>query len=874
MLKLPSEATNDKDLFISEFIPEITGIDWLKKNLSVDYKEITYYYPKPCEPGKSFCKSRGSLSKKLRCVVKEVLMGEQGLVGYALVFNEPGKTLITLRGKNMSGAFMNKSKIEWIYDVNKSLFIRIVAEQLPGEEMNKSSEDKLGSMREKTGSKYVTTKKLEIIEQKNENDEGELKAESVFAKLAMAYNKPWNKPNYAKGVVTKRITAYGDFIVVSKRALAEKQKEIIREAEQKDEPESRKEIRKTTQQVMNMTLKSRRDLINAVQNGKILNAISHIRLFSLMLLLALIILSSVDYGLFISRYGTIMKNTKTFLKALDMESQIAQATEKTRGLTLLHTDILIDYENYSTLTQYEESLRTDLLEIQATLDHTQKEVTELAKGFDSLKDILLLSRDLSIEFKIGNEYKIGKYNLIESIIMLNSYVFKIANTRLEMLDESNDDIYFLLINGLNGVLMRLRDSLGIMRYNMDEYSAKSLSVYQIVLICAGGTILLLGLSIVPLLKIVQNTKEEILMLFFQIRKGYAKSFAKQCQQFHVSLQKKRSRKDSGGDEDGSDIEESEEANEEDDLVTETENYHRSTGSSMRKLSKGSSGVLGTVFWELAINVILTSYFVVSYFFFGVLLFDANNLLNKSFENIAYMNTAHFTSYLGIRETVLNSTWKIENQSPYSYSQQMIHNLTKFHEYTKDNFGLGKSRISLYFGGFTELVENSLDASACSEGRNNFFTNPDDCLRFAHTIANNVLYPSVQTQQQGLNSLMAYTVEIMKQLVYDYNHTDPTLKEAYINGHLLSDLSSFNPSQQCKNRNKREEHNLLQYDAPDRRYNERSRRTELKLDKYKSNGVYRIPAGMRSGIFVALEPLHKEAELRSYKDQVNGRNHSF
>jgi len=768
MLQLPCDSGLTRNTLISEFIPTIEDTKYIKEHLLIDYVDVTYYYPDGFNPQDVIqgenpsekkerasaikIRARGTVHKQLYCMAKEITLGDQGLVGYALIFKEPNKTLFTLRERIKDTIPMdNKSNIEWIYDTEKFMFTRVVAERVnnsePEIESTNSSKSKQKS--KIMGSKYLETNKnsranLSPTEENAEDSDDENKGGSIFARLAKQHNKPWNKPDYAKGITTMRISKLGEFHVISKKALVEKQKEIIREAETSANIAIKKENEKKTGQAqqMNMSLKSRRDLINAIQNGKTYHAISGLTAISLLLLLAIIILSSIEYGLFTSRYNKIIDNTKVFVSSLDLEAQIAQGVESTRTLVLLNSGILTDYENYTTADSFESAIKLNLLKIQSTVDKTQKEISDLAKGFPNVKKMLLLDRDLPIKFKIGSTYKTELYNLLESLTMLNSYIFKIANSALNILTESNDDAYFIFANGLNGIFIRLRRMLASLNKDMESYSDDALSVLLIILIISVSVIFIGALTLIPFLRGVQNAKEEILMLFFQIKRGYAKTFAKQCQQFYNSLQKKRNRQDAGSEGEGSEKEMEDEEDDDEDketLTNDARNYssQMASGAVTRRLKKGSSNTLGIIFCEVLANAILSSYFVVAYVIYGALLFDANKVINRSFISISQLSTAHLMDYLGIRETILNSTWPLENKTGYNYTLGLITNITKYQENIKNYFDLDKGYAPLYFGGFIELLDSYFDQSACLPGRNNYFTTREDCVKFAHTIAEKV-----------------------------------------------------------------------------------------------------------------------------------------
>ena len=510
-------------------------------------------------------------------------------------------------------------------------------------------------------------------------------------------------------------------------------------AEEADLPPKKEGNKAGQAQLMSMSLKSRKDLINAIQSGKTLQAINKLNLISLLLLVSVIVLSSVEYGLFLSGYQGLLSNTNVFIQSIDLNSQIAQAVENTRNLILLNGKSLTTYENYTTAAAYETAVRAKLFTIQTTIDQTQKQMADLAKTFNSLNSALILSNSVNVLFKTGNQYTSQYYNLLESIIMLNSYIIKVANTNLNLVVNSDDDVYFIQANGLNSIYAQLNIALAGMQNDMQTYSSSSLSKLLIVLIVTAFIIIIGGFLLIPYLNNVQKAKEEILMLFLQIKKNYAKNFAKQCQLFYNSLQKKRNREKSGSEGEVSEGEEEHEDEEEDEgseMLPDQRNYSQFSNSARRRLANQSGNIISSILCVLFFGLLASCYFVFSYVFFGVYLFDSISLLNNSFQEIATLNSAYFLDYISVREMILNSTWKIQNSYAYSSSQIMINNLTNLQETVKYYFYLDSSELSLYFGGFLPTLDPIIDGSLCSTP-NDYFTDSTACSAFAHSIASKV-----------------------------------------------------------------------------------------------------------------------------------------
>ena len=751
MLKIFVETIADKDVSIQEFIPEILDKKWIEDSLIADYKKINFFYPEDSKAERLYSKKRGIESKELQCTFKEIIMGDDILVGYSLAICEMGKSLMTIREKTNDSIRKNLAKIEWIFDKEKSLFTRVSLEGTGNDEQDLDVSFDLGSKITNTRSKYMSNMKRSKFLLPDDADD--LRGVSIFAKLAMAHGIPWDKPNYAKKIITKQITPYGGFNKIPKKVLAEKQKDIIREAEERD-IQSKGDTKKE-QQSMNMTLKSRRDLINAIQNGKTLSSICNLHILSLIILLVIIIMSTVDFCLFDSKYKNIVSHTELFANSLDLETQMIQGIENIRTLILLSDGIIEDThceglacERYENVDAYRDGIKNELIKIQSKIDNIQKEISNMANDFENLKEVTLNNRDLLIEYKTNagvdnSDTSKSYYNLIESINMVNSHIFSIAVSDTTNLKDYNEHVFFVFTNGLNVVFNKI-DSITIaMIDDMDDYSSSALNSLKIVLIVAVCIIFLLNLLLIPLLRSIQTTQEEILMLFFQIKRGHAKGFAKQCQQFYNSLQKKRTRQNAGSDSEGSDkeMDDSERGNDDDDYDPDNEGTERIIGSGTRKLKKSSMNLSSTIFWEILLNILISSYFIVNYIMLGDILFSASDSLNLSLKQIGHLNTVHYISYIGIREALYNSNFKLEYKTPLEYSTMIIYNLTDVHSYIEKSFELDKYKIRLYYGEFTEEINYYFDNSICTSSRNNYFYENEEkeCTEFAEGIGAQVWY---------------------------------------------------------------------------------------------------------------------------------------
>ena len=412
-------------------------------------------------------------------------------------------------------------------------------------------------------------------------------------------------------MITKRIEENEEIKVVPKKAIAKKLEEKIRETSEMDVLK-KKEDNGEANAMMNTSLKSRKDLIEIIKNSPPHNAISHINILSFLVVVFLITLDSVEYGIYTSKYNELTSDLHIFAGSCDLESQIAQAVENTRNLVLVNAGNLTTYENYTSQSDYINALITRFLTIQSNIDTTQKQLADLAKRYSNLNSALIADTTLPIQIKVGTNYKTQFYNLIEALIIYDSFIIKIANTASTTKFTNDDEsVYFIWQNGLNAIFMSLRKALENLQLDFNNYCNNFANIMLILMIISYGVVIFGCLSVVPYLRNVKVANQEILMLFFKIKKAYAKGFAKKCQQFLNSIEKKHNEDESEENESERSIDDEKADDEKEGMLQRSIRQTNTAGGKI----KTSDDILGWSASQLSIGLLLGLYFLASYLFF-------------------------------------------------------------------------------------------------------------------------------------------------------------------------------------------------------------------------------------------------------------------
>lgn len=220
MLKLRADIIASCFTPISEYIPEIQDTKYVRDFLLTDYKPVSYKYPEMITPrdyeegeeGQSTHKEKTLKIQKLSidatatffCMAKEMTLPDQGLIGYALLFKDMHKSLMTLRNKKAETTKKpgNKSKVEWAYDTEKWVFTRVEADQSSHEEAEvESTISSKSKVKALNSSQFLPSSRnshsnfspREEGSQEGSDDDKEMGG-TLFARFAKQLHKEWNKP--------------------------------------------------------------------------------------------------------------------------------------------------------------------------------------------------------------------------------------------------------------------------------------------------------------------------------------------------------------------------------------------------------------------------------------------------------------------------------------------------------------------------------------------------------------------------------------------------------------------------------------------------------------------------------------------------------
>lgn len=724
VLGLSVEMIKEKNIKAAELIPPIVNEDYIKNNLLSDFQSVEFHYPAVRE------EILEKSTTTLLCMAREIIMEE--LIGYALMFKEPGALAFETKDKVKPLAMKNRCGIEWTYDPEREVFARVMTDRsIQDLTMRSDILEKEGDNNYKSQLVKNSKRSSNVYRDYSESEEENTKSdESFFARLARRHNKYWNKPDYAKGIVTMRISKTGNFITISRKKLAENQNEIIKEVGTRDYDVVKETSTDEQSSILSGSFKSRKEYVEIIKGKKSIASATYICLYFTLGMTFLAVLSAVEYGLFMAYYKKVAENTEIFSRTLDLGMQLLQGAESTRNLILVNEESYRNYEGYGK-EEFAEKTRVELFKVEAAVERIHKELASVTDRLTDLKNEFLIDNKVEIKRIVGSEIQTSTHTLNEAILMYNLRLFQIANDQ-NPLSEEEENAHFVYTNGLNGIYVEYKLLVDVFNSNMDAYNSRVLKKLMILFIIAMCFVLLGGFVIIPYLCDVKFTKDKILMLFLNIKRSQAKALALRCQRFSDALHKGQSTGESPADE-------SEEETPEDVATLLNTSYTPEIlGQGKRKVKKLSTNIVFLSIWGTVNMAFMSTYFIVGYLVFGKHLLKANDYVNASLKNIAQVSTGYYIYYLAVRESILGSTWTFEGLTPLDYSEEMLNKTTNLQAYISSHFELNHYETKLYYSNFPEYLSQFFKESVCEPGRNDYYENAEACSDFAFGAGNEVI----------------------------------------------------------------------------------------------------------------------------------------
>eukprot|EP01022_Parablepharisma_sp_SALTPOND_P003903 TRINITY_DN1163_c0_g1_i1.p1 TRINITY_DN1163_c0_g1~~TRINITY_DN1163_c0_g1_i1.p1 ORF type:complete len:1381 (+),score=178.37 TRINITY_DN1163_c0_g1_i1:1779-5921(+) len=732
VMKLAVEPIAHLKVKLKDLFPDIVNEEWVKDNLMADYKELPYNPPSNIKledianvEGNIYKKKERCLLKlrtkkgtgeKLQCTAKEIAFSNGLIVGYALFVKKPGQTFIPMITPQQDlWQKSNKSKVEWMYVPENAAFIRVNSAGANERRFTLSSRWEGSAMSPSKNSRFNSAM-----------DEVNKKEPTLFAKLAKQIGLKWNKPDYSEGIITKR-QENGYVIKLSKKLIVKEQEAIL--FKEGDCEVVQEETFTTASFSKNIAFKSRKEIIKAINNGKPLPAIGNLNILSFIVLIGILSLASIEYGVFTNKYTGTLNDLNKFSIACDLPSQVVDIVYNTRNLALAQQ---VSPEDP---VKYEEEAREKLAGLQTRVGETQKMLAELAKSHQKLDSTYIKEKAVPINFKVGELYKIKTYNLLESMLILNSHVIKLANAQTTDVLSFDESEYFVRYNGLNSIYSALQCTLNAFKDDTETSVYKSTNTLLILMLFSCFS-LLIGCNLATwYLKAVLQTKEETLLLFFRIKRTYAKTFVANCQKFQSTIQKRK-------DEEEVESENSEDAQlegkqgESNGLSTEENKQYISAETSLSY--KRSAGKLyRIILGQLLISVAVISYFVASYMVFVHYLMNSFPVMGKAVYLLGVGNAVYGLNFVSMREVAIGNDWPIEGRSPVSETLVLTENMTRCQEQIKRFCGLSGGTIKFFFGDFNSYLSNYLKDSLCDSQKNDYFVDEKDCIEFGYSESTHV-----------------------------------------------------------------------------------------------------------------------------------------
>lgn len=143
-----------------------------------------------------------------------------------------------------------------------------------------------------------------------------------------------------------------------------------------------------------------------------------------------------------------------------------------------------------------------------------------------------MTKSVNMYYKDSDDlYKVLKFSLADSVLQFSSAVFTVNHFNLTMMNQTQEDINFILYNVYNDFLAALLRSSNYYVNDIEARRADKNRIIIIVIAAALGTVFLSMVVVLPAIGNVSKTNLQVLSLFAFIPTVQVTSLAAKCERF-------------------------------------------------------------------------------------------------------------------------------------------------------------------------------------------------------------------------------------------------------------------------------------------------------------------------------------------------------
>ncbi|EGR33913.1 PAS domain S-box family protein [Ichthyophthirius multifiliis] len=438
--------------------------------------------------------------------------------------------------------------------------------------------------------------------------------------------KQSSKKNYAIGI--KKMRLYYDHIA-----------EVDLEEEKSDSEEEEGDIKKSIFQnqndedgddvninEFNSSFKSRRALKSVVNDESEPSSVINLKRVVNVLILVLVLIAFLDFFLSNNEFNNIQANIDLVISSNKILNELQSLLSYIRDLKFIKMGILEQKEDWKSIMEQQIS----------SIQNLKKSITFSNLGLSNTHSDLLYNVKINLKSNAGED---TEQSLLDAIGVMAAYAQKI----IEPKDFKYEEFYFFEYNMFSVFYEKLIENSNLFIFSLYNRTDLNNSIFIIWMIISGISLFLATLILIPLSIIVNQSKQEILQLFLDIKEKKVKTLYQKCESFVANLQL--------GEED--DVESSNDLDRQIDDDSESKNKRRKHPCEI-------------IFEQKGANVQQCQQFAEKSVFQGMSI-----AITRYFENTRYNNYMHINSYIYIYIILEFNAFKYEIIKRIGYKNQKI-----------------------------------------------------------------------------------------------------------------------------------------------------------------------------------------------------------
>jgi len=369
--------------------------------------------------------------------------------------------------------------------------------------------------------------------------ESATKSKSPFdAAKQQAEPEAKEKINYAEGIKTMRLHQGK---IAEPEADGESEEGEDEDGSENGQQKREKEKEKKQQQLeaddgqddnsfrdFNHTFKSRKALNAVINDKKPPKAIRQLQWTANILMLALAAIAIAEFVVANQEFNEILDNLSLIDQSDQRTAELMNVLSKTTDLYLYNIGVLTD-------TMVDPEVLKSSIEDSLNAAQTLKISLEKSSGGLSDEHSSLINDGVIPLYELNSDEPEFR-GLSQATDQIIARAFEVTNQDVAEIGPDNSDYYFVTYNLLNDYYIALRNSSNFYVTELKDDTDNKATTFLILLIVSIVVLLFSVALLIPVLRSVNKTREEVLSLFLNIPDKTVRSLYTKCENFISNLQ--------------------------------------------------------------------------------------------------------------------------------------------------------------------------------------------------------------------------------------------------------------------------------------------------------------------------------------------------